>query len=454
MMKRTIIPLFLLIFTFFIQAKDFSENSTQKNFIFLNTDPLGAEVIIDNDTSKGLKTPCLIRNIDRKSTIKLRKAGYKDYTITPNQLQQVSINADLTPISFDLFFPNETIFKINNSLTKGPLIISKLKSGTYNFFISKNKIIFKKITSFTIAEAVLITATIISALWLGGSLAVMFAASYLRDEAGRDKDQNKFNLYTDLYNGFVPVVGVSAATAGVFVIAMSSVIISDFALRAKNKKKNFEVINKTSNDSIFFESSKIFLSQGDVEKSTKMLQIFTTAFPDSKLLPEVYFQLGQNYFIDGDYEDALKYWLIFKNKYPLIKYYDYVTKNIADIYYQDKNYKSALNELEKILYIQGTSEKGISIIQNQEEITAYKARLNKILYTTTNDIKYFNASESYYIALIDTFNDSEILDIYFAKLIDLYKSTNSNDKLNLLKQKAENLKTKNGKIKDIILSYF
>ncbi|HOV13902.1 MAG TPA: outer membrane protein assembly factor BamD, partial [Spirochaetota bacterium] len=378
-----------------------------------------------------------------------KKEGYNEYIITGQELSSKKFDINLTPNSFDLYFPERASYKLGNTDTRGPVYVSKLKSGQYDINITSNKIIFRKTSNFLPAYVGVGTAFGISLCSTGALIGISEYFNYNANEAKKSGDlQNRYHYESvtkDIDNyAKIPSIVLS----GVLFTGLISLIITDAILQYNDKKAKLEISDKdpSNQDGIFYDTALQYLGSGDIKKASDILQSITSLYPDSDLIPKVYYQLGQNYFILQDYDNALKNWEIFLRDYPIADYYDYVLKNMADIYYQKKELLTARNQLDKIIFTEN--------ILNRESISSLRAKLNYELYLQEKTDDYYIVTEKEYLKLIDDFTTSERIEVYFIQLLKLYNYKGDADKITKLKEKAIKLDGVSEKIKEIILSYF
>jgi tetratricopeptide (TPR) repeat protein len=442
MYKTRLFQIIILIFTICIHAAGAQEH------LFINTDPIGASVFVNNEDTRQV-TPCIIRGISSRFPPKIRiaKEGYRDYVIKQSDYQDGVATIQMTPVSFTIYFPMKTRFRIGTSTAKGPLSLNNMKSGNYNFSIVDDQILVSRYTNFMPVEAGLGAAVGLSLVWMVTSiiLSEVFYQEFI-DKSRDDPTSRDAYYYKKLDSNFQPVKFTSIGVTAAFTVALTSVIITDIVLRTRAKKQKYEIVTKPSSDEVFFETSKLYLGQGEIEKSIRILKLFISMYPDSNLIPSAYYQLGQNYFILEDYDSALENWIVFIDDYPLSEYYDYVLKNISDIYYQRNEYVTAKQWLDRTLY---TTDKA-----SIEEILSFKARLDTRLFQQSGNMDFFFAAEGNYLNLITNFTRSARLDTYFSQLIELYSSNNDADKLKELKEKAGSLDIEDEALLAIILSLF
>lgn len=437
-MKRLFFLFFFVFFTFYIHTIDLVPK-----YLFINTSPLRAKVLID-DVDKGYLTPCIIRNLSASNkTISIVMDGYKKYNIDIAKIKSKKIEVNLTPSSFDLFFPEKSMYKIGDTQMKGPLYVSKLRSGNYNITVLDEKIAFSKISSFMPAEVSLGTSLGISSAFMIATIAL---AEYYKIQSYSTRDDFDSRYFNLVSRGFDIGKYVSISITSILTLALTSVIIADISTKRYDKKQKMEVENKAPGDrgETLYDTSLQFLSMGEIERSSNVLQSLIALYPESDYIPRVYYQLGQNYYIIQEFDKALENWLVFIRDYPLAAYYDYVLKNIAEIYYLNKDYKKAINMLDKVVFTEN--------ILDRETIFSFKAKLDFEVFKTTKDKVYYKLTENDYLILIDNSQNSERLDFYFLQLIQLYKMNGDSDKLVKLKNKAQEIKEPS--VKQLVLSYF
>jgi len=436
--------MFCLFILFVFTAFGYSE---EIKYLFINSYPIKAKIIV-NGVESQFKTPCLLKDIVPKSKIQVLREGYNPYLLTEGDLTSKKVFVNLVPSSFDLYFPEKTNYQIGSTDLKGPVYVSKLKSGTYDINVAKDKISFSKLNYFLPFESALGTSFTIS---LGGMIASIAMSEYFAkyaNEAKMKSDYLNYEYYSrSTGNADIAKIATISATS-VLALALVGVIIADVVTYYYAKSRKMEIADKSpsTQDILFYDSATQFMSIGEIDKSTQILKTIISLFPDTELIPKVYYQLGQNYFILGDFDNSLAFWEIFINDYPIAEYYDYVIKNIADIYYAKKDLKTARLKLENVIFSDN--------IVNKEMIYSFKAKLDYEIYASEKKEEFYKASEAEYQTLINLFPNSQKLDLYFSQLLKLYTFTTSADKISELKQKADSLKDVDEKMKESISSLF
>ncbi|MBN2546125.1 MAG: outer membrane protein assembly factor BamD [Spirochaetes bacterium] len=437
-MNKKLILLFFFFFTINIHGIDFIQD-----YLFVNSYPLRAKVIID-DIDKGILTPCILKNITSiNKTITIKKEGYTEQVIKVSDIKTKKIDVNLTPLSISLFFPEMNLYNIGNNQIKGPLYISNLNKGNYNIDKIQNQIYFKKVSDFFPAEVGLSTAFGISTSYMFISIGLTEYYGYQSKIASHDFDQRHFDLVS---RGFDISKYVSISVTSVIAVALTGILIADFTSRNYYNKQKLKIETKypTDQGKTLYDSAIQFLSIGEIDKSSKILQSLILLYPESDNIPLSYYQLGQNYYILKDYNNALNNWDIFITNYPIAEYYDYVLKNIAEIHYQKGDLVSAISCMNKILFTEN--------ILDREIIYSFKAKLlNENYYKNTNE-ENLKLAENEYLSLINNFGSSENINFYFQEVIKLYKKGSNSDKLIMLKKKAEEIP--DAGMRNIILSYF
>lgn len=444
-MRKTITLLILTLSTFMLSAQLFPKKESVK-YVFINSYPIRAKVLFDGKDTNTL-TPCLLRNLNPDIKITIKKEGYNEYRLTQNDLTGRKFEINLTPSSFDLYFPEKASYKLGNTDTKGPVYVSKLKSGTYDINITNDKIVFKKTSNFIPAYVGVGTAFGISFSAMASLIGISEYCNYYGQVKNNPDEYSRYHYKTT--TGILDYAKISSiVSTGVLFTSLISLIIADAVIQYNDKKTKLEIVNKipSNQDGIFYETALQYLSSGDIKRSNDVLNSITSLYPESDIIPKVYYQLGQNYFILQDYDNALKDWEIFLRDYPIADYYDYVLKNMADIYFEKKELLTARNQLDKILYTEN--------ILNRESIFSMRAKLNYELFIKEQEDQYYTITEKEYLTLIDDFKTSERLEVYFIQLLKLYNYKSDADKIAKLKEKAQNLNGVDEKIKEIILSYF
>lgn len=437
-MNKKLFLLFFFFFTINIHGIDFIQD-----YLFVNSYPLRAKVIID-DIDKGILTPCILKNISSiNRTITIKKEGYTEQVIKVSEIKSKKIDVNLTPLSISLFFPEMNLYNIGNNQIKGPLYISNLKKGNYNINKINNQIYFNQVSDYFPAEIGLATALSISTSYMFISIGLTEYYGYQSKISKFDFDQRHYDLVS---RGFDISKYVSISVTSVIAVALTGVLIADFSARRYYNKQKLKIETKypTDQGKTLYDSALQFLSIGEIDKSSKILQSLILLYPESDFIPLTYYQLGQNFYILKDYKNALINWDIFITNYPIADYYDYVLKNIAEIYYQNSDLTSAISFMNKILFTENILEREI--------IYSFKAKLfNENYYKNTNE-ENFKLAENEYLSLINNYGSSENINFYFLEIIKLYKKGNNSDKLIMLKKKAEEIP--DAGIRNTILSYF
>lgn len=432
------------ILTFFIIFTiNLSANEIIYDYLFINSHPIKAKVIIDG-IDKGILTPCIVKNISSlNKNILIKKDGFADYVIKVSEIKSKNLEINLMPDTINIYLPDQHKYIIENSTINGPVFLSNIKKGNYKIDKVKNNIIFKKSLNFLPLELALATA-------LGISTTYMFISLGLKEYYYNQATVTTSDFYSKHYKlvsyGFDTSKYIGISITSVLAIALTAVTITDLTLRYHETKNKIQIITdkNINEDKFFYESAIQFLLNGELERSNKVLKTLVNLYPESEYVPLSYYQLGQNYFILKDYKNALLYWEIFIKEYPVAKYYDYVLKNIAEIYYINGDIKTAINYINKILFTEDILER--------EVIYTFKAKLLTENYLTNQTIENYKLAENEYLSLIENYKNSENLEFYYTELIRLYKKNNDTDKLIKLKKRVESIE--DSKTKEIILSYF
>jgi len=437
-MKRLIFLYVLFFFTFFIHGDE-----NELNYLFINSTPIKAKVLINN-IDKGYITPCIIKNLDNSvKTIKIVKEGYIEQAFDILQIKSKRLDVYLTSNTLNLYFPDSATYKISDITKKGPIFVSNLESGNYFINIKKDQIIVRRVSPFLPAEISLGTSLGISLIFTGITIGLSEYYNYRAISTNNDFDERHYDLVKRGYD-----IGkyVSISISSIIATALTGIIIADVATRIRNKKRKIELLSKSPIDegAKLYNNSLDYLSNGEIEKSINILESLISLYPDNVHVPMAYYQLGQNYFLLKKYDNALLNWEIFINDYPVADYYDYVLKNIAEIYYMKDDYDNAIKMLNKVVFTEN--------ILDRETIFSFKAKLNLEMYFLKKDNEFYVMADTIYSSLIDSFPQSERLAYYYSQLIKLYKSEKNTDKLNILKQKADEIKDPS--IKKTVLSYF
>jgi outer membrane protein assembly factor BamD (BamD/ComL family) len=440
-MKKYIFIFILLTFTFFIHAEE------SVRYLFINSYPIRAKIMIEGKDSVFL-TPCILRDISLKSKITIKKEGFISYVLTEADIASKKVTRDLTPSSFSLFFPERTNYQIEGTEVKGPVFVSKLKTGKYDVGVNKNKISFSNSTNLLPFETAFgATFTCSLGVMIGSIVMSEYFSSAAKEANSKGLTYDyEYNIRSSKNADIAKYVSIG--TTSLLGLILIGFINADIVYKFKQKTEKLQISYKipVAQDESFYDSAVQLLGSGDIDKSTQILKSIISVYPDSDLLPKIYYQLGQNYFIQNDYENALIYWDSFIRDYPTADYFDYVIKNQSDIYYAKKDLKNARTNLDKIVFTEN--------IINRELIYSFRAKLDLELYSTEKKEEYYQSSENEYLTLINDFPSSEMTDMYFSQLIKLYNFTSNADKIQELKVKAENLNGTNVNIKQKILSYF
>ncbi len=436
-MKTKYFLFLYLVFTMSLQAGE---------YLFINTYPIRAKIIIDGVDTK-IITPCLLKNDQLiKKVINISKSGYKPYKLNNKDIESKNVTITLIPTSFDVYFPEKNTYKIGSTQMKGPVFVSELKPGSYEIDLLNDKMTFTKTNNFFPYEASLGTAI---ALSFASMISTIVLSEYCANQAYLAKGINQADY--DFYVRSTANVDIakfaSIATTAALGVAFSSIVAVDIATRVNNRKKEYTLLNKSpsNQDDTLFLTAMQFTASGEIERSTQIMRTIISLYPDSEHLPLIHYQIGQNYYITGDLEKARNYWETFIQDYPVSSYYDYVLKNLADIYFIEGNFERARFMLDKAVYTDNMLTK--------ESIISLKSRIDYERYLKNTSDENMGLAETGYKSLIETFPNSEKLDTYYFMLITLYKSKNLADKLITLKEEVNNLNIDKN-LKDLTLSYF
>ncbi|HPO50779.1 MAG TPA: hypothetical protein PLO89_10685, partial [Spirochaetota bacterium] len=266
-MKNLLIFIIFLFFTFSLFSQSFGKKENIK-YLFLNSYPIRAKVFFDGKDTNTL-TPCVIKNINPDVKISVKKNGYNEYFLTKSDMGLRKFDINLIPSSFDLYFPERVFYKLGSTETKGPVYVSKLKSGQYDMSVSGDKIIFRKTSNFLPAYVGLGTAFGIS---LASTAILIGVAEYCNFNANEAKISGETALspkrfhYEETTKNIDTYAKIPAISlTGVLFAALISVIITDAVLQYNYKKEEMEVSDKTpsSQDGMFYDTALQYLGSGE-----------------------------------------------------------------------------------------------------------------------------------------------------------------------------------------------
>jgi hypothetical protein len=317
--------LFVLIFLFIILFSSWSQESDEPLFqtgvLFVNTNPMGSQVVVDGKLVMG-QTPVLLRDLlTGEHTIELHKNGFEtfrsSFTITPDKSTVLEI-----PMQDSRFISSN---KGGNEYN--------LPQGTYNFTMDGSRL---RITP-AYENCGLIRA-------LNMALPVTMAFS-------------GFLVWNDLTSeGRREIIPLSPKTISAIAFTWG-VGIADLTLIRKKRKlgKYFQqdtFLTPASSGNVveLFDKAEQLLSRGLWASALDYYSQIVSNFPFSVYLPSALYKIGKIHNIQGEYKIATSEFLLIVEKYPIPDLYDKTLKSLADIAYESKQYESCLAYLDMMVF--------------------------------------------------------------------------------------------------------
>jgi hypothetical protein len=306
--------------------------------VFVDTQPLGARVVIDG-TLVTATTPTLLRGLTPgKHRIEVWKDGFDPVSQTVDVAAGTvpELSLDLPPTSAVLAFPATPTLSSDQGLLDTPGRQFRIPAGSYTL---RNQGGTLGLAPVFPDEGLLTTA--------GWSLAIVTGAALLATASD----------VTHIATGWTDHPG--SLTVALWVSALFDL---PWYLSVQHRKDAFvrqtgpEVSTGPENPDPapqVFARGEDALQAGDLARAAELFAQVVRDAPDSRLVPGAWFRLARIHAVTGRRDLALGEYRIAAETYPQAAYHDRARKALADLYESAGNREAALDQLDHMVLTDG-----------------------------------------------------------------------------------------------------
>lgn len=322
--------------------------------LFVNSQPIGAEVRIDKTLLPGT-TPMIIRRADPGTyTFTIRKESYEpateDLVLAGGQVREMS--AQLVPRGLSITLPrNDTAVVAGSEVTAGDSVL-QLTGDRFLIESDSGTVRVRPRPGLErLGDALSIVAPVMMAF---GTL--------LTVDAVVNPPENGPVLPPTV----IAVHGVTAAAIGLNV----GIQISR-ARAARDFRVAVEARGDPDREQRLLEEADEHLANGDIERSLERYDELLSEFPTSDYVPEALHRSAGVLILLGEVSAAESRFSRIVQELPVADFYDTSLKNLADIAYQRGEYDEALSYLDKITYFRSPFTRA-EILEYVEELESLR----------------------------------------------------------------------------------
>lgn len=327
--------------------------------LFLNSNPIGAVVILDGRTIPA-RTPMLFRGLKPGGhRIEIAKKGYSPYygKIQAVAGKPTTVTIDLKPRYIAPVFGPASKVMIDGKRANYAKTRYRLPPGQYRL-ASRNGVV--SIVP-TFPDEQIMRATDLATGALLTASAILIAESILDANlpGGAPNTSNTGN-YTPVW-----VISGFSLVSDLFLHVQKARYLKAYAA-------NPVPIESSAGDAQhLYEKGQSALASSDLSAAAHYYIRIVRHDSSSLYFPRALYQLGKIHAIEGDDLLATAEFRLILEHYPMADLYDRTCKSLADLNYRAGNYREALSYLDKMVFIDP--------IYTRKEISAYRAEIEKRL---------------------------------------------------------------------------
>ncbi len=316
-MKKYLVIVIILCILYWT-GDGYAEYSGEPIELFINTDPINAEVYIKGD--KRGKTPLRLNDIN-KNKIKLRieKQGYEpiqqEVKISGEKRKLLFYTLSSLNIQIVISEKNQNVYINEKNVGETPIEINNLPAGTYLIERKDNGISLSNKGSRDLKRTIRIE-TLFSAGFFGLSLAGMMYNQ--KEESKLAPDPMRFTSL--IFGGLL----------GYNLLKLYK--------RNTGIKKNLANITAIEVERFRADSSRHYFTDGmeligreQWDEALLKFNFLINFFPDSGYTPISVYEIGYCYYQMGSYQKAIEYFRRFVYDYPIYELFYYGVYNLIDL---------------------------------------------------------------------------------------------------------------------------
>jgi len=298
--------------------------------IFINSDPLGAEVYLEGKSIG--KTPLRLVNRERNTlNLSIVKNGFKsvqdEVRLEGNERSKL-LFYKLLPLTIDfiVYQENRDVY-INGVLAgRSPLVIKNIQPGNYDISNKDNAIYlysgtYDKLKKTTIYEGLFATGLFIASI--AGSITI---------------DRNKASPL-EYSLRISPFIAGGILTYDILKLCKLRTEIR----RDQKTLKGIEVVPWGGEvDRELFTAGVELIGEESWEKAIGKFKLLVSMYPDSRYVPLCIYEIGYSYYHQKEYQRAMEYFEKFLYQYPVYEFFSYGVYYLMETYRKMGNHQEAL----------------------------------------------------------------------------------------------------------------
>lgn len=330
-------------------AQPASRSSAVGATLFIDSDPIGATVLLDGKTLPE-KTPILLRNVKPgRHSIGIAQPGYapSSATVEVNPGKVTVVDRRLSDQSFTPRFNSADTVFIGGVKRSYSGELYKLPAGDYRITKEGTKLSIEPIFP---AQQLLDITNVTTGILLGASA---------------------IGALDELLSSQSPSGGLIALYVSTGFMAITDTL---FNYKKAQFLEGFKVVPVPEKSAVSpaaeqYAAAQQSLALNDLASASEKYTTILEDHPDSSYLPRALYQLAKIHSIEGnDFLASVELRLIL-SKYPAPDLYDKSCKSLADVYYRLGDYRAAIDELDKMVFIDPLFTRG--------QIAEYRAAIEK-----------------------------------------------------------------------------
>jgi TolA-binding protein len=363
-----------------------SSNEVFINEIFINTDPIQAEVYLKNDLI-GI-TPLRLQNLEQgKVRLRIEKQGYDtmkaELSVSAEKRQQFFFNLMPEYVQIVLAQKNQDVYINEKRVGQTPLEVNNLPGGIYEIGRQENGIALSY-KGFRDIRRMVRYETYFSA----GMLLFSFAGRFYFEEKGNADMADSLEFSSLIFAGLLGYNLLKTAklnsAAKEQLDQMTAIEVETF--RADSARN-------------YFEDGMELVGRENWKEALLKFNFLVNMFPDSEYTPIGIYEIGYCHYRTGEYEKASQNFRQSVYDYPLFELFGYALYYLLDSALKAGAVEEALADYEALrqLYVEDTS-----------------GELQKNYYDALINL-YIKSGKKQDLLLADM---SEILDSFLEKVTD------------------------------------
>jgi len=357
----TVLCTLLLCVTAYTHAQESFDLQAKAGILFLNTDPIGAEVII-NGTPLVETTPVLLNDLDPGTyTVELKKEGYK--SVSANV--EVDIGKPLirmTKLEYQYFKPrlmDEETIVFNGEVMENPEFGLRLDVGSYTFRRGAGGLFIDPVyPKQELIDALSITIPVLAIL-----SGVLTVNDIIRPQTAG------YSLSPSVVLSWAMTLSISAA---------------DLFLAGDKRSymRDLEPVVLDADSSSFeaetyYERGERMLSMGSMNEAVEYYSVILHRFPDSTYVPEALYKIAKIHQITGETSMAAVEMQMILDSYPVPELYDKTCQNLAVLYFRKGDFQKSLTYLDAMVFIDP--------LFSREEVALYGSDILEVWSESTRE---------------------------------------------------------------------